>query len=246
MKFYIVTIFVFGILQVYLSNFQFEERTTIFISPSKTLKHFTFGYDYFLSSTMWVRVVQDFHICDQNSEKAKYTGPKEGVDPLEDALTKELPTPTCEEGWVYKMLEVISDLTPDFRRVYADGATMLSIIVDDRQGAKKIYDKGIKNFPEDWDILYRAAYHELFEMQNGDRAGELLMEAANRGAPGWVYSLAAKLQTRYGKAVLAKGVLEAVLARDRAGEFTERVQQQLDIINKTLEAGENPGEEPKK
>ena len=66
------------------------------------------------------------------------------------------------------------------------------------------------------------------------------MEAGKRGAPGWVYSLAAKLQTRYGKAVLAKGILESVIKRDRAGKFTDRVQEQLDLINKTLEAGENP------
>ncbi|MEM7646130.1 MAG: hypothetical protein AAF203_04400, partial [Pseudomonadota bacterium] len=127
-----------------------------------------------------------------------------------------------------------SDLSPDFRTVYADGATMLSVLVDDREGAKSIFSKGVAYFPDDWEILYRAAYHELFEMKNPDRAQELLLKAGKRGAPEWVYSLSAKLLTRLGRAQFAKTILESVLTRDRGGEYEKRLKQQLDRVNEAL------------
>lgn len=235
MKYYLALLVSFVLVQFYVSSYKPTDREKIFISPSEKMVHFTFGYNDFLSSMLWVRVVQDFHICDQNSEKSKFPSPRADVDPVTDTLTRQLPEPTCEEGWVYKMLDVITDISPDFKRVYYDGGTMLSVLVDDRIGAKKIYDKGQIHYPEDWNILYRSAYHELFEMQNGEKAAELLVRAGQRGAPQWVFSLAAKLHTRYGKAVLAKGILESILARDRAGEFSDRLKTQLEKINEVLE-----------
>ena len=245
MNLFLVTVAVFIGLQAFLGQQRSYVKPTHLVPPSNSIKHFTFGYDHFLSALMWVRVVQDFHVCDQQKERAVFPGPNPNLDPITDALTRELPDSTCEMGWVYKMLDVITELSPNFKRVYYDGATMLSVIVDDREGAKKIYDKGIEMYPDDWNILYRAAYHELFEMQDGAKAGELLFRAADRGAPGWVYSLAAKLHTRFGKAALAKGILESVLAGDRAGPFRDRLERQLGIINQTLESGDTePQDQP--
>ncbi len=69
MKVLLLTIVVFTILQALLSqDFQYQ-RKEIYIGPSKNIKKFTMGYDDALASLFWVRVVQDFHVCDQNSEK---------------------------------------------------------------------------------------------------------------------------------------------------------------------------------
>jgi hypothetical protein len=240
MKPFFLLIIVFICLQFLLGQFQSQKRQKILISPSKSIVYFSFGYEPSLASLMWVRMVQDFHVCDQQKEKVQYPEFRENMDPLEDILTRELPPSRCQEGWVYQMLDVISDLQPQFRSVYADGATMLSVIVDDREGAQKIYHKGLIAFPEDWDILFRAAYHEMFEMQNAQGSQELMLRAAQAGAPQWVYALYGKLMDRTGQAALALGVLQQVLDRDLGGDFRGRIEAQVERLKETLRQSQQP------
>jgi len=237
MKIFIVTFVVFVSLQALLTFEKHTPREKIFIPPTKNILNFTFGYNDFLSSLMWVRVVQDFHICDQSSRNVKYPELKNTVDPLKEIIERELPTSRCENGWVFQMLDVISELSPDFRTVYTDGGTMLSVLVDDRLGARTIFEKGRLQFPKDWEILYKSAYHELFEMQNPKLAEELMRKAGDNGAPRWVYSLSAKLLTRMGRAQMAKTILEDVLNRDRSGAFSDRIKSQLKRVNEVLRGG---------
>lgn len=234
MKSIIVTIFLVALLQVLLTRGYNYERQKIFIGPSKNVTNFTFGYKDALSSIFWVRVVQDFHVCDQKPEKVKYPGYRAGMDPVEDVLTRQLPQPTCENGWVYQMLDVISDLDPTFRSVFLDGGTMLSVMVDDREGASKIFRKGVEAYPNDWEVLYRAAYHELFEMQDAKAAEKLMYRAAENGAPQWTYSLAAKLSSRTGQAAMALSVLENVLDRDLAGDYRDRIELRIKELQEVL------------
>ncbi len=236
MKLIFALVFTFSILQVLVaydkSNSGLGKR--IFIAPIKSMGFFTFGYNSMISSLMWVRVVQDSEVCDQTEEKQVL--PKlETEDILTEVLERELPEAKCSEGWVYQMLDVITELTPDFYGAYLHGSTMLSVVVDDRVGAQKLFAKAVKDFPEDWQILYRAAYHELFEMQNPDQAARLLRLAGERGAPQWVYALSAKIYSKMGQAAFAKTVLESVLRRKSNGEAIERVKVQLKKVNEILE-----------
>lgn len=226
---------VFALIQVQFNYAKDMKLEQIYIPPSKRIVHFTFGYEDFLSSLMWVRMVQDFHVCDQNAQRTIYPEFTKDMDPVEDVLTRELPKSTCDEGWVYQMLDVITDLQGSFETAYLDGGTMLSVMVDDRMGAKKIFDKGRLYYPENWKLLYRSAYHELFEMQNPELAKDLLQRAGARGAPQWVYSLAAKLEVRLGRAAFAKSVLESILKRNPDGPFVERLKIQLQNINEILQ-----------
>lgn len=235
MKAVLLTVGLFSVLQLMLSYNFTSQRTDIYIGPSKNIKNYTFGYDDFMASLMWVRVVQDFHVCDQSQAKVKYPEFQKNKDPLEDILTRELPQSRCENGWVYQMLDVITDLQPNYKAAYLDGATMLSVLVDDREGAQNIFKKGILVFPEDWDLLYRAAYHAMFEMQDVKAAQDLMLRAAQRGAPKWVYALYGKLMDRTGQAALAISVLEQVLDRDLGGTYTSRIEAQINRLKKAIE-----------
>ncbi len=234
MKIYLATLFIFLGLQWSLSQSKDLASQKTFLSPSKNVSLFAFGYQDALASLMWVRLLQDFHICDQNSERTPYPEWGQMSDRLTEVIERELPRPTCERGWVFQMLDVISDLQPNFEAAYLDGATMLSVMVDDRVGAQEIFHKGLKIYPDDWNLLYRSAYHELFEMQNPEEAQRLLIRAGQRGAPAWVYSLAAKLYTRQGQGAFALSILEQVLERDRGGQFSARIEAQIKKIRETL------------
>lgn len=234
MKIIISLILVFLCLEWTRGTTQAKERQKIFIPPSKKMKTYAFGQEQAIASLMWVRVLQDIEVCDQNSERSLMPALSENKDPLEDVLSRKLPEARCQHGWVFQMLDVITDLAPKFHGAYSHGATFLSVLVDDRKGAQKIFDKGVEAYPENWNLLYRAGYHELFEMQNPGKAAEYLRRAAENGAPNWVYSLSAKLYSKTGQAAFAKSILESVLERNPDGMHAERLRQQLKKINKYL------------
>ena len=239
MKLVFSLIIVFSVLQglIFYGRSNPNQKRKIFIAPIKSMNFFTFGYNSMISSLMWVRILQDIDVCDQVEEKQVLPA-FETQDILTEVLERKLPQAKCREGWVYQMLDVITELTPDFYGAYLDGATMLSVVVDDRRGAQKLFAKAVIDFPDDWQILYRAAYHELFEMQNPNRAARLLRLAGERGAPQWVYALSARIYSRLGQAAFAKTILESVLRRKSKGEAIERVKVQLKKVNKILKIAE--------
>lgn len=235
MKLFFLFIIVFSTLQAMIF-YDKSDRVVgekVFVAPIKSMGLFTFGYHSVISSLMWVRILQDIDVCDQAEEK-QVLPDFQSQDILTEVLDRKLPEAKCNEGWVYQMLDVITELTPDFYGAYLDGATMLSVVVDDRKGAQKLFAKAVVDFPDDWQILYRAAYHELFEMQNSDRAAKLLRLAGERGAPSWVYALSARIYSKLGQAAFAKTILESVLRRKSKGQAIQRVRSQLKKVNKIL------------
>lgn len=208
----------------------------VYISPAKQITQFTFGYSDVVASLLWVRLMQDIDVCDQSDETVSLPAfdPDE-KDKLKEILERDLPASKCDRGWVYHMLDLITDLAPDFYGAYLEGATMLSVVVDDRSGASLLFDKSRGYFPEDWNLLYRAAYHEMFEMQNPDKAADLMRRAGERGAPKWVYALSSKIYTKLGQALLAKGVLEAVVRTNpQSTPSMDRVRMELQRVNQIL------------
>ncbi len=238
MKFNILSlIVVFGLIHWVSSFRNLSEKKTLFVPPATQIQTYSFGYNSMISSLMWVRVLQDINICDQTQviiETPANFESSEKIDPVDQVLQRELPQARCEYSWVFQMLDVISNIDPTFLAVYTDGATFLSVLVDDRVGAQKIFERGLLYYPDNWEILYRAAYHELFEMQNPTKAAELLNKAGYRGAPKWVFALSARIMTRLGQAEFAKTILESVLARKSSGFGLDRVKGQLEKVNEII------------
>lgn len=197
-----------------------------FIPPPKEIQHFHFGYSETMADVFWIRVLQDFFVCDR---------------PIEDLRVTH--TEVCDQSWVFKMLDLVTDLAPKFGMPYYYGATVLSVITNDPEGARVIFEKGVREIPTAWDIAYRAAYHYLIELKNNERAAELLVQAGNNGAPAWVFSLAGRLYSEEGKAFLAKSVLESALeAQLKSSNPDEpaiyKIRRRLEQIEQELKASE--------
>lgn len=199
-------ILIFFLAVIFIIFFQFNYKSITrakddFLLPPQIV-HFTFGYGEVIADAMWLRTVQDFNYCKSKKLKADGT-----------------PSVDCEDfGWVYQMLDRITDISPRFRIVYATGTLTLSILVSDIQGASRLFDKAVRAFPKDWPILYRAGYHALYEEKNKTKAAGLLMEAARNGAPPWVYSLSGGLYGESGQLELAEKLLQEMKA-SKAEDF---------------------------
>lgn len=178
------------------------------LTPPSNLHHFTFGYQEAGADMMWIRAVQDFDYCDHQKDKN---------------ICKD-------ESWLFSMLDTITNMSPSFRMAYAAGGLALTVIITDVKGATKIFDKGVAAFPKDWPILFRAAYHYLYEENDKKRAAELLIQAGKNGAPPWVYSLAGRLYSDEGDSVLAEKVLQDMVSSGQSEEFIKRLREKIATI----------------
>ena len=106
-------------------------------------------------------------------------------------------------NWLYLRFNSMIVLDPNFYEAYARGAQYLSIIIDDDLGAKDLYDKGLKKFPDDYQLLINAAYHYRFELNDEKTASiiyDKMRDRIKRGqqVPSYVLSYIAKLSQSRG------------------------------------------------
>lgn len=211
-----------------------KKQPLAYLMPPADIKRFTFGYHESIADSFWIRVIQDFDLCEQAKLGQKL------VIEERPGFKPDLP-PECSKGWVFHMVDSITELAPRFRIAYVAGGIMLSTVVHDHEGAAVIFTKGSVQFPKNWQIYYYNAYHHLLNLGQTEKAAELMILAGRNGAPPWTFSLAAKLYTEAGKAFLAKTVIESVL-RDYPDEYRwiPRLKQRLDEANAVLKKSGSP------
>lgn len=175
------------------------------LSPPPGIDHFTFGHKDITADFLWIRAIQDFDYCDQQIAKHLCVG----------------------KGWLYRMLDAITELSPKFRMPYATGAVALSVLVSDVEGAARIFDKGVENYPNDWPILYRAGYHYLYEVKDKKKAADLFIRAGRNGAPQWVFSLAGGLYNETNQRVAAEAVLAEMIKTEIDPTIIKRLEEKL-------------------
>jgi len=181
------------------------------IAPPAFLNRFSFGYQEVIADSIWIRAIQDFDYCEQ----------------------KKSENVCVDNSWLYKMLEAVTELSPKFRIPYAAGALALTVIISDIEGATKIFDKGVQRFPNDWTILYHAAYHYLYEVKDKKRAAELLIQAGQNGAPPWVFTLAGRLYSDAGHLELAESLLQEMKQTNQDPTLIKRLQDKINSMKAT-------------
>ncbi|MES2856242.1 MAG: hypothetical protein V4692_10285 [Bdellovibrionota bacterium] len=207
-------------------------KPTVFLYPPQQMKYFTIGYNEVAADLLWLRAIQDFDICEQSSIALTSVQLPPAFTDSKDVNPR--PPSRCNNSWVFQMIDLITELAPRFRVPYETGATMLSILVDDREGALKIYEKGVAQFPTRWQLHYRLGYHYLYEIQNLEKAAFHMKAAADRGAPEWVYALVGKIYSKAGQVQIGISVLEEALTKVDAGADADRIQHRLDTLKAEL------------
>lgn len=98
-------------------------------------------------------------------------------------------------SWIYQRFLTIIILDPGFLTAYQYGGKYLSIISDDLMGAQDIFERGLKLFPEDYDLNYNAAFLYAFELNEYSKALTLYKKIKyHPNAPPYLESLINKIQ----------------------------------------------------
>lgn len=197
--------FLFLALYIYGHNWPVVIPPKAYATPPE-IKHFTFGYNEQIADILWVRAIQDFDFC---SEKINATDCK-------------------GQSWLFHMIDRITELSPKFRMPYSSGGIALTILVNDYEGATKIFDKAVVAFPNDYPILSRAAYHAIYEEKDNVKAAKLLRQAAQAGGPAWYYTLAGRLYTESGKIELGESIVAEMKASGTVDpSFISRLEKKI-------------------
>lgn len=194
--------------------------------PPEHIEYFHFGFRESLADSFWLRWIQDNDHCQTYDRKTLYN--LEPIDPktVDKDITSVPRYKICDNSWSFKMLDAVTRLAPKFWMPYQAGASTLAILVEDFEGASVIYERGLKEYPNDWQLLFRASFHYQFNLKDVKRAAELLLRASELGAPPWTRSLAARLYTHSGQVELGLSVLESY--RKTMDESNEDAVKQVD------------------
>lgn len=185
------------------------------------LKATTLGYDHFIADILWLQLIQ-------------YIGTSE-------TMATVLPE-------TFSLIDSITTLDPNFISAYTFGAYALT---DNKEFDKAItiLEKGIRNNPKDWYLLYQMGFLYYINKKNKIAAARYLSKAGDiEGAPLINKQLAAMLysqnstdldikiqlwQTVYEKAEKEKDKVNQEKAYKKLVEF--KIEKDLDILNDAVE-----------
>ena len=196
-----------------------QNKNPFYFAPPQSIKYFSFGFSDLYADILWMRLIQNIDFC--SSQKGL---------PIYDGQTKY----QCEQGWSYKMTSAITELAPRFLAPYEMAGSIMSVIMGDKLGAKKIYDKALKVFPNNWPIHFSASYHYLVELKEEEKAAKLLIKTADLGGPLWLYALAAKTYKKKGRLLLAKKILSQAIKKDFTGQYKKAFEIKLKQVEEEL------------
>ncbi len=157
---------------------------------ASSLKRYAFGFDSFLSSLLWVQVLQ----------KADHS-----------------PLKSDEVSWEYAQLEAITTLDPRFAEGYTYGAVFLSVLRRDKLGGKLLLEKWANRYPTHWRPAYMLGMHHYEELGDYTSAAPLILRAGGmRNAPKWLSSLGLRLLSESGSLInaIAAAVEVAKVSKD--------------------------------
>jgi hypothetical protein len=145
---------------------------------------------------------------------------------------------------MYIRFETITDLDMHFYQAYRYGGPLLSVIRDDDLGALKIYDKGLKIFPDDVNLLFYAGIHAFFELHDDALAIKYLDQIKDRkDVPHYLPSLVSKLKASEGDLEGAYSLLLTAYESSEDGSelkkhfeknlYSVKSQMDLECLNNT-------------
>ncbi len=222
MWYFFSLLFSFTLIQISLYSFNRDTSLTTksLVAPPESIKYFTFGFNEVVADTLWLRVLQDLDYC-----AAKLPAEQR----YQPGQTQEV-NGQCEEGWVYHMLDRVTDISPDFYIAYKIGLSALNILVGDKTGAELLLQKARHRYPKDWNLAYVGAYFYLYEKIDLAKAAEHLRIAGENGAPDWVMALSARLYDKSGQLLIGIKMLEEFLQKSTNSEHIERIQKRLEEL----------------
>ncbi|MFN8544675.1 MAG: hypothetical protein U0807_10810 [Candidatus Binatia bacterium] len=147
-----------------------EASEVVYLPDARVLRPLALGWHTVLADVLWFRTINYFG--------AHYQADR--VYP-----------------WLAQMCEIVTDLDPRAEHVYLFAGLILPWEAHDVDGGLRLLEKGLRTFPDDWQLHYQLGIvHYLFKQDDATAADHLGQAARLPGAPPIVARVAALLHAR--------------------------------------------------
>lgn len=127
----------------------YVEKNLLITLPTDVVKYMTLGFDNLIADIVWLQFIQ-------------YIG--------ENYQIQRLGNKNYDFDYVYKYIDVITTLDPNFSYAYWFGSFAIADDMGRPDLAMKVINKGIDNNPKNWWLPYTAATMELMYFNDFTKA----------------------------------------------------------------------------
>ncbi|MCK5545249.1 MAG: hypothetical protein KAI35_08525 [Desulfobulbaceae bacterium] len=140
-----------------------------------------------------------------------------------------------DSEWSFKTMDLVTDLDPKYFTAYLFSGMGLIHSFDDAELAKPILEKGIKNLPERWELLFWLGYDHYAYLEDYETAAKFLLEAAQKpGAPGRFLALLLTAAQRGGEYQAAQWALLNIMKTTKDETTRKIYRKKLDQIENLI------------
>ena len=190
------------------------------VCVNEYIKYFSFGNNNQIADFFWIGFLQEL----------------DAFNELKISDTHLCPDNTS--SWHFHIINVAMDLDSKFHELALYAPLLISVTISDSKGASILFDKAVANYPDDWKILYRAAFQAQIEEKNKAKAADLLYRAGQKGAPKWVMSLAGGFYNESGNRAMAEQIYSELISEAKDPETAQRLRKKLDHkLKNSFESG---------
>ena len=157
---FLLIAFIFGFIRLQLFPFEIEEDYKV-IPNSKISKLISLDHEGFLADILFIQA--NLH---------------------SGSLMWKPLSIKFNSTWAYATMDVVTDLDPKFYKAYLLSAMSLIHKAEDVKLAEPILQKGMKNFPESWELPFWTGYAYYNHVKDYAKATKYMLLAYNKpGAP---------------------------------------------------------------
>jgi hypothetical protein len=140
-----------------------------------------------------------------------------------------------EWSWIYKSVDIATDLDPYFLDPYYFGALTLAWDANNVKEANVLLTKALRYRTWDWTIPFYLGFNYFYFLQDNEKASDYLMEASRRpGASSLMVNLAAKLSYKVNRTENAIVFLDAILKRTDDERLRKEYETRLLALKRLL------------
>lgn len=134
------------------------------------------------------------------------------------------------EGWLwaYHVMDVVTDIDPQFVAVYQAGGTILGVWAQRVQESIMLLEKGVRHNPNEWTLPFFLGYDYFYELHDPVAAAKYFrMASAMPGAPAYLPKLAARMTVEAGDPAAALEFLERLYAQTQDERLREALVRRM-------------------
>ena len=182
----------------------------MYLPKAEYLKVASLGYENLFADLLWLKAVQ-------NMGERKISS--QGYD------------------WIYKALDTVTTLDPQYIEPYQVGGLILTVVADKADLSDKLLAKGVDNNPGVWELPFYLGFNNFFFHKDYKKAADYMAKAAAiHGSPDYLPLLASRLYAQAEDPAYALELLARMYNNSKNEFIRAEMLRRMNLLRAELDA----------